>query len=227
MRMPIGKWKDGLAFVLVLAAIILSTSCSNVSFNYKHSEETTEKLAGNSFLKRSWPEAPIPIYISDKFPKEFKSHCIEAIDIWNFESGSAVFEYMGEVSSDTEAQDALNIIYWDENPHAKGYFGAAHTYWINDNVLIEGDVIIYGKVSSYAVLECPGREDSCRTNQTKTDFMSVILHELGHILGLGHSSSFGDVMYPQIYYGDVSRKFSTEMLAELTLVYNPEFVSAK
>ncbi len=49
------------------------------------------------------------------------------------------------------------------------------------------------------------------------DFYTVALHELGHSLGLGHSTVFGSVMYP--YYGGALRALTADDIAGIQAIY--------
>lgn len=51
------------------------------------------------------------------------------------------------------------------------------------------------------------------------DFYTVALHELGHALGLGHSTVAGSVMYP--YYGGARRTITADDIAGIQAIYTP------
>jgi len=51
------------------------------------------------------------------------------------------------------------------------------------------------------------------------DYFSVVLHELGHTLGLGHSSDASAVMYPFISADTAKRTLTTDDLAGITALY--------
>lgn len=42
----------------------------------------------------------------------------------------------------------------------------------------------------------------------RIDFESVIMHELGHVLGLGHRPERGSIMFPYTQYNEIKREFS-------------------
>jgi Matrixin/Putative peptidoglycan binding domain len=84
----------------------------------------------------------------------------------------------------------------------------------------------------YAYLPCQGRTSgdiSFNTNvrwsldpkpHTLTlDFYSNVLHELGHALGLDHSSDRTAVMFPSLIYGERKRQLTADDLAGIRKLY--------
>ncbi len=55
------------------------------------------------------------------------------------------------------------------------------------------------------------------TGNGQFDFFTVALHELGHNLGLGHSTEFGSVMWP--YYSGTLRTLQTDDIAGIQAIY--------
>lgn len=51
------------------------------------------------------------------------------------------------------------------------------------------------------------------------DLFTVMLHELGHALGLGHSAVVGSVMFP--FYGGANRTLSADDIAGIVAIYGP------
>jgi hypothetical protein len=72
----------------------------------------------------------------------------------------------------------------------------------------EKDVVVNQDISWYCGTGSPG---------AKTDLQTVVLHELGHGLGLGHSDKFLAVMYA--FYQGVRRTLNTDDINGLSTMY--------
>ena len=57
------------------------------------------------------------------------------------------------------------------------------------------------------------------------DFQSVVLHEMGHVLGLGHSLVKTAVMYASYSTGSIKRQLQADDLAGLLALYGPATVT--
>jgi hypothetical protein len=44
---------------------------------------------------------------------------------------------------------------------------------------------------------------------TEADMQNIVVHELGHVIGLSHTNSSQDVMYPTVYYQETVKPLST------------------
>ena len=57
--------------------------------------------------------------------------------------------------------------------------------------------------------------DASAVGASEYDFETVVIHELGHALGLGHSGDFDSVMYPYLGSGEAKRDLTANDLLEL------------
>lgn len=220
-----GCKKTTFAAIAAIVLVVIAGCNGNVGLN--HSQDTEEKLAKSDILKQSWIHAPIPMYISTTVPEEFRSAIIDSMEKWNDEAGVELLDYVGLTESEERTYDGSNVIYWDDNDSENGYFGETFTQWVNDTVLIEGDIVFYGDPDEFAVLSCEDDGEVCKSLERKKDVVTTTLHELGHVLGFVHTSGRTDLMNPHFTYGDVHQHIGSDLLAELTDIYEPEFVAEK
>jgi hypothetical protein len=64
------------------------------------------------------------------------------------------------------------------------------------------------------------------TPRNRVDFVSVCLHELGHALGLGHTTDRSAVMYAYFNFGEQRREWQQDDLSGLAQLYPAQAASA-
>lgn len=181
-------------FVLLGAAV---TSCAP-----KKSEDCG--FVQNVYGQRiSWKTtAPIQLYIGTSVPAELKPAIYRAAATWEQSTGRKVFEVIEENSSQSSSpgRDKKNGIYflsqWESD--RKSEQGRTSVYWAGDEIQ-EADIRINSQDFSYY--------DQNRTQQVKAvsnntsagyNFEALVLHELGHFLGLKHRENGGTVMAKEL-----------------------------
>ncbi|MET0622159.1 MAG: matrixin family metalloprotease [Pyrinomonadaceae bacterium] len=89
-----------------------------------------------------------------------------------------------------------------------------------------------GGVYAYAYFPCSGRVSGDQyydandawslanaTPANKADLKTILLHELGHALGLGHTGVAAAVMYPTLAFGDQKREPTADDRTGITQLY--------
>lgn len=172
----------GLFFVLLLITLILP-------FVSTASEENPEKISAYP-----WDHSPITVYIDNKSVPEhysptYYSQIEKALEYWE-EGGNGNLEYT-PVFELVDSEEADIRIKWTENLESvegapSGVAGYARPREVGGRFL---------KVD--IVLEVGNYQGKAWRQYGDSTMFAIAKHELGHALGLGHSSDRGDIMYPE------------------------------
>jgi hypothetical protein len=187
-----------LLLVLIAGAIGLGLqACAQ-----KPSPEESCNFVQNGDQQRvSWgADTPVVLYIDSSVPEEFFEPIRHAADTWNRTVGREVLKVGGWTQSNgVPGQDGANIIYFLHTWEADRPNEQARTtvYWANDRIY-EADIRINAHNFDFFTSEDPvvGR----------VDVESLVLHELGHVLGLAHNVSTASVMAKSLANATLRRK---------------------
>jgi hypothetical protein len=167
----------------------------------------------NTYGERvSWRTNHLPIrfQIHESFPRKYLPALQEAMSFWEGVTGRHLFEMVntpvgGPVD---QKQDGQNVIYWYHDWEANKPSEQARTliYWVGPQI-VEADIRINAKNFKYYT-EGP-------QNATDVHLPSLLIHELGHVLGLKHNDSEASVM--ATYLPSKMRRMSVTQ-ADLTSV---------
>lgn len=163
----------GLGIVFLLSALILPSTALAYSFN------------GHKMGSQIWYRPSVV------FQQETKDHLREAMRTWNQilpEGRRLCFDSTTHSYGQVPFQDGRSLIY--KEPDSDPSNLATNYYFkdfFNSSLLVESD-INFNANKSWSNGKLPG----CFNVET------VMLHELGHTVGLGHSQYSYAVMYPTI-----------------------------
>lgn len=187
----------GLKIILGLGAVSLVAACSQ-----KKTELTGASCGFNQNVygqRVSWKDSlPIKIYVHKSFPEEFIPALEKAMASWEQAAGRTLFRLAGTGVQAQGNQDGLNVVSmesaWDANKSSEQ--ARTTVYWIGDTIK-EADIKINAaqdsRGQSYFNFYVDQPEPSRETNKN-IHMESLLLHELGHFLGLKHKDQEPSVM---------------------------------
>ncbi len=191
--------KSFIFFILVLGFLGLASSCQPKA-------ESDCGFVQNVYGQRiSWKnKLPVAVQISSTVPVELKSAIYRAALTWEKKLGQKAFELTEENLQQSAAQSSLpgrdkkNGIYFLNNWESdkKSEQGRTSVYWAGDEIQ-EADIRINAADFSY-YNENPQQLTTAGNASVKNSagysFEALVLHEMGHFLGLKHREDGGSVM---------------------------------
>lgn len=185
----------------ILMAILISTA-GLYSCSPKKQEDCG--FVQNIYGQRiSWKvKNTIPLVIHASVPAQLRPAIYRAAATWEIQAGRKLFEISEDSSkiSDLPARDQKNGIYflsnWESDRSSEQ--GRTSVFWTGDEIQ-EADIRINAADFSYYDKNPKVLVGSLNLgkNQSVTDgynFEALMLHELGHFLGLKHREDQGTVM---------------------------------
>lgn len=180
--------------LIPLLALVL-TACGKANMfdaltpSYKSQEDCG--FVQNVYGERiSWKKkSPIRLSIHESVPSQYYPAIEAALKNWESALRRPLFQIVeyGSKGPLQPRQDGVNVIYWLETWESNRSSEQARTsvYWVG-NEIREADVRINAKDFTYYVGTSSGGRE--------VHLESLLVHEIGHILGLKHKDSGGSVM---------------------------------
>ncbi len=206
-----------LKLILCIFFILSSTSCSNI-FEVKDVKDlNASQLSCSGFKKNDrrsifWSKKfPIKLHVNTAFPADKILALTNAIYIWNTTFDSDLFgEEIGVSTSAAPEKDQKNIIYWLTDLSSTDIRSGTTLIYPESNNIIEADVML--NASNYILTaDVP--------LSFETDLTSVLIHELGHVLGLDHIDTETSIMQTVLSEGEVRHNLSAQDIENIRCMY--------
>jgi hypothetical protein len=209
------KAQYGLFLLAGLGLIFLAQACSRPL----PPEEPCSFVQTPEQQRVSWnKKLPVKFYIHESVPKEAYGAIDRAVDEYNqhLGGGREIIRIVARGSSGdlSPQKDGNSIIYWfdkDKWDDSRKTEQARTTIYWSGAQIFEADIRINADDFEYFLAE--------EAPSVHVDLTSLLVHELGHALGLAHNVTHGSVMNLSLAEGQERRKLSDTDLANLRCEY--------
>lgn len=176
--------------VTLLAMVALGGGVSGCGYTAKPEAQQSCNFVQNSYGQRvSWNnELPVSLYIHESFPMEYQNALVGAIEQWERSLGRRLFVISGIIRGENvPRRDGISAVYWMSDWEENKTNEQARTtiYWDGSQIR-EADIRVNTRDFRYTVARTPDIQS--------VDLESLLVHELGHALGLQHNDAQGSVM---------------------------------
>lgn len=168
----------------------------------------------------AWPKAKLPVklYIHESVPTEAYASIDRAISEYNLRvgGGAEIFKVIarGVSGALNPKRDGYSMLYWFKSWDSNRSTEQARTtiYWTGVEIF-EADIRINATPGDFTY------SFGENVNSTDVDFESLLVHEMGHALGLAHIATTGSVMNFTLADGQDRRKLSDLDVTSLKCEY--------
>ncbi len=167
-------------------------------------EEPCNFVQTKQLQRVSWEHnTPAKLYIDESVPREYWETIQKSAEVWNTLARKTIIEVYPNSgrASNMEVADNRSIIYMKEEWEANKPEEQAKTQvrWRGSQIM-EADIFLNGAIYDFSILG--------DTPDDGVDLESLMIHEMGHVLGLNHFSDPETVMFKTLKKGQERRDFS-------------------
>lgn len=177
---------------LLILPLLLLTNCG-----IPNSEPSCTFIQNSYGQRVSWYYTPVIIGLDPSIPANLQPAVYSAALEWNNSFGR---ELIRVVNYRTD-----NMVYmlntWNHNVYQEAY---TNIFWYNNTIY---QTNIYVNAAGFQFYYGAG---------SGIEFKSLMIHEMGHVLGLGHSDG---VMYPYLFAGQVRWDIDANIINNLRCEY--------
>lgn len=195
--------------------LFVLTACSGYK-NTGTNESTLPSCSGfalNSFGQQLYwqPKFPITLAVNDSVPENYRAVIQKALKHWNDAANFEIFVLDPNINKSMEPkEDGANVIYWRSSwdKNKSDLQASTNLYWTNQETR-EADILL--NAHDFKITDNPKADE--------IDLESLLVHEMGHILGLGHIDGKDSVMISKLAFGEKRQQPSENDLKNLSCRY--------
>lgn len=201
---------DRIIGITVLSILVIALGCTQSSPSSQEPCGFVQNSDGQRVSLNGAP--PIKLYFDANFPTQYYADVQNGIAAWEAVIGHKQFDLQPDpLPASTPSQDGNSVIYYLDNwdPSLENQQANTTIYWDNTTI-VEADVKIDALYYS----------DSDNPGPTTVDMASLVLHELGHVLGLAHDTVDQSVMAPYLSFDFERRNLYSSDVQHIQCEYN-------
>ena len=146
-----------------------------------------------------WASSPVTVYVNPANHDVSQAAALAALqagmNVWNTQSGTAFrWQYGGTATDTATAYDNRNVVMFRNTSNGSA-IATTYSWWSGSNELLDSDIVFWDGPFTFFT-----GSTGCGGVSNAAYMEDIAVHELGHALGMSHSTNTDATMYPSYSY---------------------------